>query len=506
MRSRSIEAVSDISKFRVSIVLIFTILNLAVFFMRALSVWHYGTLFFSVGGDGAVIYPIWKEMHHLPVYSWPLSFPFTLSTFNYLFYLAYAVVLKLAGASGASIMIWGSLFTPTFVIIGAIAQWKLVQRLLDLSGVRDAASLLFALGLWTCTSIIAGWAFTIRPDMPAVALVMIALSIVVRKARFAFAYAGVVFYLAWSFKQSEILALVGVLLFLAVRKRWREASVMVAVFALLVSVTLLLGTPEYRYNILVAPRLVKEFSFAHAFPLASKFLVGNVYWLLAPVALLFATPGRQVKNAVHLLLFCLGVALIGGLAGLAKVGAYSEYLLEAFVVGSTLFQIAAFTAPGKLANALIILGCIQPAVQMASLPSGSAQPHLFGTVGIANPRQYAEAVALRDRLAPMRKPMFTPNGVFSLPWYSSANDSPALIIEPIFHDATRDNCSGGCVEGMLQRGEIPTVMLLSSGNPYQSSLNTNYKKVAEAPYSERMWSIYEFSPQRPGPDRSKSDN
>ena len=37
-------------------------------------------------------------------------------------------------------------------------------------------------------------------------------------------------------------------------------------------------------------------------------------------------------------------------------------------------------------------------------------------------------------------------------------------------------------------------MLLSSGDPYQSSLNPNYKKVGEALESGQMWSIYSFTP------------
>jgi hypothetical protein len=196
----------------------------------------------------------------------------------------------------------------------------------------------------------------------------------------------------------------------------------------------------------------------------------------------------------------------------------------------------------------MLFACVQPAVQAATVPSG-AHPHAFGTVGIATAAEYAEAAALGDRLALMKKPIFTTNEVFSLPWFSNDNRYPALVIDTIFHDATRASCSNGCVEGMLQRGEIPTVMLPSvkapssphvppSGSPrrpalartrpksnwvarkinllkrllkggrhqdqlypgatsdsiYQNSLNPNYKKVGEYPYSGRMWSLYVIEP------------
>ena len=57
-----------ITDLRVAAVLAFVILNLAVFLIRVVSVWRYGALFFSVGGDAEVVYPVWKAVHHLPVF------------------------------------------------------------------------------------------------------------------------------------------------------------------------------------------------------------------------------------------------------------------------------------------------------------------------------------------------------------------------------------------------------------------------------------------------------
>jgi hypothetical protein len=97
----------------------------------------------------------------------------------------------------------------------------------------------------------------------------------------------------------------------------------------------------------------------------------------------------------------------------------------------------------------------------------------------------------------MKRPIFTTNPTFSLPWFSADDYSTAFVIDHLFLGAKQVGCPNGCVEGMLQRGEIPTVMLLSSGDAYQSSLNPNYKKICEVPESERLWSIYEFEPPAP---------
>ena len=177
---------------------------------------------------------------------------------------------------------------------------------------------------------------------------------------------------------------------------------------------------------------------------------------------------------------------------MTRVGSWDNYILEAFVAGSTLLQIAVFTTPGKFVNALAVFGCIIPAIQLAMVPSG---PHLhtFGTVGIATPAEYADAVAMRDRLAPMRKPILSTNPTFSLPWFSSDNRAPALVIDYLFLEATRSQCQDGCVEGMLQRGEVPTVVLASDDDVYQHSLNPKYQKIGEARESDRMWNIYSLT-------------
>jgi len=493
MKIPAIERPQGISDLRVAAVLAFVILNFAVFLLRMISVWRFGAL--APFDSSLAIYPVWKAVRHLPVYECPFSFPFSLALYNYLFYYSYASFLRLVGASGAGIMMWGRFLTPVFPIVGAIAQWRLVQRYLNLRGALSLLSLFFALGLWFCTSIVRHWALSIRPDMAAVALVMIALYLVVRQRSFGFAFAGVLFYLAWSFKQTVVLALVGVCLFLVFDKRWRNLAVLTAVFTALTGATILLGTPEYRFDILVAPGMVREFSLRWASQIAPKSVLSNSYWILAPIALLLATTRRQVEDTVRMFTIVLVVALAGGLAGMTKVGAWDNYLLEAFVAGSTLLQIAVFAAPGRFASALVMFGCIIPAIQIVTTPSG---PHLhpFGTVGVLSADEYEDAVSLRDRLATMKKPIFTTDPMFSLPWISNGNRAPALVIDSVFHEATRARCQNGCVEGMLQRGEIPTVMLLSSGDPYRSNLNPSYEKVGEARESDRLWSIYTLKPNR----------
>jgi hypothetical protein len=502
----------NLSRSRIAAVLAFFALNLAVYLIRILSVWRYGALFCSTAVESPMIDSVWRCIRHQPVYQWPFSFPFSLSLYNYLFYSVYAGALRLIGAVDAGILTWSRQFTLLFALAGALAQWRLVRSLLKLRGAASALSLSLAMGLWLCTSLVKYWALTIRPDMAAAALVMIALLVVMRQSqsRLCFAYVGLLLYLAWAFKQSVILAFAGLCLWLILNKRWRDLALLVAVFAVLVCATLLLGTPEYRFSILIAPQMVR--GFALSLPWILRALgtgltaVGlNLYWVAAPFVLLHASRNsgapsilRSLQNGWEsMLLTVFALALIIGLAGMGKVGGTSNYLFEAFAAGSTLLQLAVFSVPRRLVTALLLFGCIQPATQLAGVAIGYHHPGKKDMVPIATAAEYADAVALHNRLASMKKPLFTTDGVFSLPWNSTENGAPAIVLDPNFQEAARSREQNGGIEGMLNRGEIPTVMLASGDLAYLKSLHPGYRKVAESLQQGVTYSIYEFNPSPP---------
>jgi hypothetical protein len=524
MKPLTRDSACNLSRCRVAAVVAFFALNLAVYLIRILSVWRYGALFCSTAVESPMIDSIWRCMNRRPVYQWPFAFPFSLSLYNYLFYSVYAGVLRLVGAWDAGILTWGRQFTLLFALAGALAQWRLARSLLILRGFASVLSLALAVGLWLCTSLVKYWALTIRPDMAAAALVMIALWVVVRQpqsqSRLCFAWAGLLLYLAWAFKQSVILAFAGLCLWLLLNKRWRDLTLLVAIFAALVGVTLFLGTPEYRFSILVAPQMVRGFAFSLPWILRALgtglTAVGlNLYWIAAPFVLLrvskspcapsisqlfeektrngWATTTLSPVQINYLLTTVFALALLVGLAGMGKVGGTSNYLFEAFVAGSILLQLAVFTVPGRLVTALVLFGCIQPATQIVGVAIGYHHPGKKDMVPIATASEYADAVTLRNRLAGLKKPIFTTDGVFALPWNSTDNNAPAIVLDPNFQEAARSREENGGIEGMLQRGEIPTVMLASTDLVYLKSLHPAYRKVGESLQQGVTYSIYEFN-------------
>jgi hypothetical protein len=337
-----------------------------------------------------------------------------------------------------------------------------------------------------------------------------------------------------------VLAFAGLCLWLLLSNRWRDLTLLFAVFAALVAATLLLGSPEYRFSILVAPQMVRGFAFSLHWILRTLgtglTAVGlNLYWVAAPFVLLRVSCGvrktdsidrESLPGAPHIsgapsfscsvrkgwesmLTTIFALALLVGLAGMGKVGGTSNYLFEAFAAGSTLLQIAVFSVPARLVTALLLFGCIQPAIQLAGVAIGYHHPGKKDMVPIATASEYANAVALRNRLASMKKPIFTTDGVFALPWNSTGNGAPALVIDPNFQEAAHSREVNGGIEGMLQRGEFPTVMLASSDLIYLKSLNPGYRKVGESIQQGVTYSIYEFSatavPQLPYPEATVAE-
>jgi len=58
MKTLPRDAGCDISRFRCCAVMAFVLLNLAVFFVRLISLWRYGTLFCTSGGESLMIYSV----------------------------------------------------------------------------------------------------------------------------------------------------------------------------------------------------------------------------------------------------------------------------------------------------------------------------------------------------------------------------------------------------------------------------------------------------------------
>jgi len=123
-------------------------------------------------------------------------------------------------------------------------------------------------------------------------------------------------------------------------------------------------------------------------------------------------------------------------------------------------------------------------------------------VRVATAAEYADAQALLDRLAAMKQPIFTSDESYSLPWISDGDRAPALIADNIMQtDAAQAIFDKDGIEGMLKRGEIPTVML-NPGHPFVKNMNLNYTKTGSAFHQGVAYDLYVIDTRAPSPNLS----
>jgi hypothetical protein len=469
-----------------AVITIFVCLNLIVFLLRAISVLRYGSLFGTTGGESLMVYSIWKGMRGYAIYEWPLIKPFSLSLYNYLFYFAYVKLLRLAGWWDAEILTFGRMITAAFAALGAIAQWKLVQAKLGSTG-HKYWCLALCFGLWFSTSFVRWWAITIRPDIPAAALVMLALLCLGRiEGTKGAIFAGIFFYLAWSFKQSVGLVAASSILYLFVTRR-RSAFALFGFVLAEIVITVFLGTAAYRYSIFIAPGVVSSFTFFNALnSLKQPLAVGCYVWI--PLGLLLARPWRRNFDVKDLLRASAIVSFGGGIIAMTKGGGGDNYLFEAFIAAATFLLIETFENPVRpVVTLFLALGCIQPAIQIGSqlLHVGS-----FGTVQIADSREFRRAQLTQQRVALLPKPMFTTDEVFSLPWNSSNNSYPAYVIDLVFETAARHRYSQDRTVALVKNQEVESLMIRNEDPDLWHALKGKYSKIGEEDHQHFHYEVF----------------
>jgi len=244
-----------------------TLTTLATFvalLVRVMSTIRVGTVV-PVPIEGPGIYAIWKVQHGYPAYEWPTRDFFALTLYNFLFYQSYARLLSPLGLPSVWLPVAARLLTVLFAAAGAVIQYALTAGILKRRGVESHKAVLaaFAFCTWFGFGFIGLWSVSARPDVPASTFALAGfaacVSVVDGRSPARLIVAGILFYLAWAFKQSAIATLGGVCLyFLAVRRSIRDVALTAAPFAALAALTIALGGEAYRYNVLVAPQVAGQ--------------------------------------------------------------------------------------------------------------------------------------------------------------------------------------------------------------------------------------------------------
>ncbi len=281
---------------------------------------------------------IWRAAQGQPVYGDSSRMPFAGAYFNWLFYSSYGAIARTFAAVDDTAELYrvARRFTAVGAVFGTFAITGLLVCINRPAG-SSRATLAAAMGVSVFFGALPGWwVITARPDIWGLALeaagVVWFLAWHRRTPMSAVVGAAVLFYLAWSFKQTFVAGPAAVGLFLMFHRSWRDVAVLVCIMGASVGLTMFLMGPSYRFGLsetVAATGFEASIGRGNAVSAASKLL-----WLLLAVPLvwhaarvdLLARENRSLRQDA------LQVGLLGTFIGLAifapsasKVGAATNY-------------------------------------------------------------------------------------------------------------------------------------------------------------------------------------
>jgi len=438
----------------------------------------------TTGFEEFCLYNIWKAAQGLPVYEWPQRDHYLLSFYNTGFYHGYGWWTRLWGADGAGLVVSTRLLTTLGAIAGIVLHVRCIRRLTPESS--GAASMWIgglATVAWVGTSFLAWMPFSARPDVPAVALALAgflaAETARERKSAGHWLLASLLFFAAWSCKQSIVWLFTGTLAFsLWSRAGWRALALLTGPFILLCGALLIGGGEMYRYNLMEVPRIFGWVPGQSVHLLAQAMALNPFFFALAIAAVGRLRRRQQgtdsLARARTLALVFAGVpALVAGTMQLALRGSATNNIFEGFIVVALLGTAAwlhALADPAATRTRLVGLVGLAlmlplPAVQLVRAAQGEAYTTV-GSVSIGNltklsSTQLAQRRRFAEWIAAQPKPLWTRDAMLQLPWFATDQRYPAFVLNPQFET---DAKAKGILEGLgfaewIRRRHFATLLL-----------------------------------------------
>ena len=444
-------------------------LTIAVFLVRLVSVVQKGALFTSTGIEEAPIYSVWKVVHHYPLYESPLSGYYGLGLYNWLFYTFYASVIRAMGLDASALILAGRLITLIFAILGCIGFWLVLRRVAP--RITPTWAWMLSVLVWADSGEAGWWQVSVRPDFAALAAVTWAFWFWVEavkegRSRLALS-ASLLFYAAWSFKQTTVLLFVACCLIVLLVQRWMAGFAALAIpFGVLVGAAFVVGGHDYYLNTIYAPSINGFVVSSGMAEIARAILASPFLWLGGMVGFSALLTGKvstgrggSLRSPItQALLLGYLLCALGDCIGICRLGSARNTLLEAFLVSAILacIVLADVLASGdassrnSLRNTVLLIAAIANALvlggRLVSLPG-------LGRLTVASSVDFSSRLALTKSMDNLPAPVFIREGILSLPWYANKNHYPAVMDDYLFYQAA------------LQRGDLkeyPIKVLIAS--------------------------------------------
>lgn len=447
-------------------------LCLVLFALRISSVFSLGDPVWAMtsGDEQSSLYAIWRAIHGEPVYFNRFQPPFSLASYNWLFYFFYSnttdAVLSMFGLGDA----WLPTVTRGITLAGALLIAMLVYRIAIErwpAPARDAQYLALTIAILVGLGPLVGfWAMTTRADIWALTFETAAVFVFLRyssRAPWPSMVAMIVLtYLAWSFKQTGILIIVTFGLFLLIRGKWLQGVIFGTSLAALFACTFALHDYAYVENILFLG-VPLEYTPMRMIHNLGNFIIKfqPMLFLLAGAVVAFRFSGlRTLLRESDAAVFALTGLVVGFalcLSATNQLGSaenyYFSFSLLAALGGAELLARQPDIAPqrGWLMQGALASGWVLLSVALLIALSG-----VHGRTNVDD--QNAEIHAAKACLDKLPRPVFTISNILSLPWIIPGNGE-YFVLSDLYHEDFLVNApfADNGIAGLIEKGYFASV-------------------------------------------------
>jgi hypothetical protein len=322
------------------------------------------------------------------------------------------------------------------------------------------------------------------------------------------------FYAAWAFKQSTICTLLGACLFLLLYNRNLRQAIQLAVpCACLMGLTVWVSGKNYSANAFVAMglnplSLSRVPAIAVPAILPSMFFWGFWIFALAVAPRVFSQRLYKDEPELVLLAFVVCVSVGVELIYLARDGCSRNSLLEGFIASATLSSCVLFKSTTSItgsarsrtvwvATALFLSMAVLPAAQLVA-------SNRFGSIRLASAQQYTEKKRFAACLETAPKPLFTSDELFSLPWHSTGDTYPAIVLVwDVYASALSKGRIGGGVGELVAKRQLGSLLLEENDPLFSQALQTGYRRASTPSCS--AWRTLRLLVRPTGPSGARTD-
>lgn len=426
------------------------------------------------GCEEEALFSVWKVAHGFAAYNSPWLPPFSHSYFGWLFYESYGLWAKIWLKLGGLEYVWLPTVARSLTLLGLFVCIGLFFRLLQ-HGPKEflPAPAIYTFGfaaLVFINPLFDWWSFTVRPDIWALVFELGALLAAFRYAATQravhLAAIGLLAFLAWSFRPTNISILVAVGLWLLLDRRWKPLLSLVVGMALAFAVAIGLLGENFIDSVFLANAVSGEILLGQALRIARSALTKNPLLLLSTVVTvgLLWQSGKWWKKSCFRLAFLAALTSFGvAFFFSAKVGAGFNYyfppsammcLFVWMVLGSGKF-------PMNWLNLFLGTGA-----------AGVAGACVLILTGVSGNRWHLpddRIYQLKKLRTEWQEPIFCTDRIMNLPWILGSGPNSMVFgyaYDPMLK-ARPEKFVAGTLSSFLQEGKFGTVLVFSHNTSFQ---------------------------------------